>query len=582
MPDERPTIRSRRLQHAAVMGVLLLVAAWRFVPAWEAGIDRAVPFASLRTNAPLTEGQEALRRADLTFYTWLTARNARTLMTNPLGIFDAENCAPNENTLALSAPGLTLGLLGIPALAVSQDPIVTYNAVVVALFLLAGFAMYLLILEWTGSAAAGLTAGLLYAFHAVRIDRLLWIAEVDTTWTVLALLFSRRLFAGGRSRDAVLLGVVCCLQMMTSFYSFLASAVLGVFFLAWLLRNYGLEHVQKKQLWVLGICLAVFAALLFAPYFEMRALGSLFERDFRAPLPLSTYWPGGSFFLGGSVWALVLVALFKGKLGLRPEWPEDPRWALAGGGGVVMILAASWSLDYQLRELWPEAPLAIPDFFHLLAQVVPGLENVRVVSLMSSGVHLAACVLAGIGAAALIRLAGQRKNLAQALVLGLVALDILAPPIPGLTAGARTEGLDIRPSHESIEFFDALGASAPPGWILELPFDHGSGSTVKLGPERILLSFYHGRRTSACYSAYPARGRAALAQSVRVPLDAAGLRVLQREGFGLIVLHTRNLAAGPYAENLRQLARGPDPALRLLLETPDRVAYALGAVPPMF
>ena len=67
-----------------------------------------------------------------------------------------------------------------------------------------------------------------------------------------------------------------------------------------------------------------------------------------------------------------------------------------------------------------------------------------------------------------------------------------------------------------------------------------------------------------------------------MPLDAAGLRVLQREGFGLIVLHTRNLAAGPYAENLRQLARGPDPALRLLLETPDRVAYALGAVPPMF
>ncbi|MCS5636297.1 MAG: hypothetical protein NZ990_07250 [Myxococcota bacterium] len=574
MPDERQQLRSRRLQHSAVLGVLLLVVAWRLAPAWELGMDRAVPFGSVATSAPLGEGQQALRRADLTFYTWLTARNARTLVTNPLGIFDAENCAPSENTLALSAPGLTLGLLGIPALALSHDPIVTYNLVVAAMLLLAGLAMYLLILEWTGSAAAGLSAGLLYAFHVVRIDRLLWIAEVDTTWTVLALLLSRRLFASGRSRDAVLLGVVCCLQMVTSFYSFLASAVLGACFLAWLLRTYGLEHVQKRQLLLLGSFLAVFAALLFTPYFELRAAGNLFERDFRAPLPLSAYLPGGPFFLGFTVWALVLVAFFKGKLGLRGSSPEDPRWAVGAGGLVVMILAAGWSLDYQLRELWPGLPFEIPDFFHLLAQLLPGLENVRVISLMGAGVHLSACVLAGIGAAALIRLAGRQKNLAQGFVLGLAAVDILAPPIPGFTAGGSAEGLDIRPSNESIGFFEQLGETGPPGWILELPFDHGSGTTVKLAPERILLSFYHRRRTSACYSAYPPRGRAALARSVETPLDAEALRVLQDQGFGLIVLHQPDRAK-TYAGDFRRLSLGPEPALRPVLETPDRIAYAL-------
>ncbi len=579
MPDPRPKTRTQRLTDLAVLALFLCLVIWKLAPAWEQDPGRAVPTQAIEIGQPLAQSQEALRRADLTFYTWLTARNARVLTTSPMSLFEAENCAPTAHSLALSAPGVTLGLYGIPALAISGNPILTYNFVVAAMLLFAAFALYLLIVEWTGSVAAGITAGILYGLHAVRLDLLLWVAEVDTTWTILALLLARRLFARGRNRDAVLLAAVCCLQMVTSFYSFLASALLGVCFGVWLLKTYGLKNVQARQLAALAAFLGLFATLFFAPYFELRDAGELFQRDFQVPMPLSAYLPGQPHFLGLTLWILVGVALIRGKKGLRASLQGDPRGVLALSAGITTLVAAGWSLNYQFKAIWEDAPFSLPDFFQLLAALVPGLQNIRVISLIAAGVDAAACILAGIGAAALIHQAGRWKNVAGVAIVAFALLDIMGPRLPGFTASGRVEGIDIHPEHERIAFSEELGRLASPGPIFELPFDHGGGTSVAFGPERVLLSFYHRRKTSACYSAFPPRSRETLADSVRPPLDREGIQQLQRMGFETLVLHGPNRPGNVYAADLKRLANEPAPLIEALLDSSHRVAYSIVARP---
>ncbi|MDE0886046.1 MAG: hypothetical protein OSB70_10990 [Myxococcota bacterium] len=568
-------MRGKRPVDLAVLAFFLLLVVWTLAPVLRAGAFQAVPTRDVEFGRSLSEGQTSLRLADLTFYTWLSARNARTLLSDPVGIFNAEICAPTEKSLALSAPGLTLGFLGIPGFLLSDDPAFTYNTAVGAMLLLAAFAMYLLIAEWTGSRSAGVIAGLFYGFHAVRLDLLLWAAEIDTTWAVFALLFSRRLFERGRTRDAVWLGLACCLQMATSFYSFLAAATLAGCFLPWLLKTHGLRQVQVKQLAGLALGIGAFALFLYSPYFELREGGDLFDRGFRAPMPLSAYLPGQAYFFGLTLWILAGVGLIRGQSGLARESPGDPRWPLGVAALATALLAASWSLDYQLKALWPESPLSIPDFFDLAAQVLPGLENIRVISLMASGVHLGACVFAGIGAAAVLRTTAlsTRPVSAAASLVALITLEIVLPYQPGWTAGGRLEAVDIRPSSEAIAFAKELGRIAPPGAILELPFDHAGGSTVVFGPERVLLSYYHQRRTSGCYGSYSPQGRQELAQATRAPIDRATLESLRRQGFETLVLHRRDQVSHGYASNFEALARDRD--LQLLIETPDKVAYAI-------
>jgi len=523
----------------------------------------------------LSEGQTRLRLADLTFYTWLSARNARTLLSEPTEIFNAEICAPTEKSLALSAPGLTLGLFGIPGFLLSDDPVFTYNTAVGVMLLLAAFAMYLLIAEWTGSRSAGLVAGLFYGFHAVRLELLLWVAEIDTTWAVFALLFARRLFVGGRNRDALWLGAACCLQMATSFYSFLAAATIGLCFIPWLLKNHGLRKIHAKQLVGLVAGIAAFAAFLYSPYFELREGGELFDRGFRAPMPLSAYLPGQAYFFGLTLWILAGVGLFRGKSGLARESTGDPRWPLGIAALLTVLLAAGWSIDYQLKSLWPDSPVSIPDFFDLAGQILPGLENIRVISLMASGVHLVACVFAGIGAAALLRMnfLQARPTLAAAGLVAVVTLVITLPYRAGWTAGGQLEAVALRPDPKEIAFAEEIGRVAGPGAIFELPFDHAGGATVTLGPERVLLSYYHRRRTSGCYSSYSPQGRQELGRMTRAPLGRAALESLRRQGFETLVLHGRDRPQNGYAPNLKALARNHD--LRLLTETRDKAAYAI-------
>ena len=236
------------------------------------------------------------RTQDLQLTAWGTSRNAWSFVHRPSRIFDAEPCYPERNSLTTDHPRLSLGVIGIPFQLLTGDPVATFNAVVFASVLLAAFAMYLLVADWTGVPAAGVVAALLYAFSTEQIEKTFHLMHTDNAWLLFALFFARRTLVRRRWRDAVWLGATAALQVGSSLYAFLASAAGAIPVVAWLLWRHPPDRRTLALLGVAGAILAAGIGLVFSPY-AASDTGSI-DRGAQFFLPWSGLLPGRTFFPG--------------------------------------------------------------------------------------------------------------------------------------------------------------------------------------------------------------------------------------------------------------------------------------------
>jgi hypothetical protein len=206
-----------------------------------------------------------------------------------------------------------------------------------------------------------------------------------------------------------------------------------------------------------------------------------------------------------------------------------------------------------------------------VAAALPGFDAVRAPGNLAIGVHLVVCVLAGLGAAGLLRLAPERlRGLAAALLVLAAGVDGLRPSWLGFAPRTRFERIAIHPPAEDIAFFEALAAMGDAGPILEYPVVRRTGVEA-MAP--ILLSGWHGRRTSACIGSFQPP------ELARVEAAAAGLpgraavEALHEMGFATVVVH--EIAREPLAPRFLAAAERPGAGLRLLRTSPRLSAFAL-------
>jgi hypothetical protein len=506
---------------------------------WQAGPRAAV----LSRSLDVWEDEEGRRSiwyyttlADVTFITWLVGRNAYTLARTPHRLFDTEHCAPGQRTITLGEPILTLGLLGVPLQLFTEDPILTYNVVVLVLNLLAALAMYLLIAEWTGVPAAGIVASLLYTLHPTQLVHVHHPFARDMAWTLWALFFARRWLAHGRWRDAAGLAVSGSLQLGASFYPVLAAFFLVPPLAVWLLWRHGIRRLRPAQVLLVLGCIAMSAAITYGPYLEARESSDTLRRSLQYFLTWSSYLPGEKEFPGWLVLALAGVALLPLPFSRWRFRLGDPRWALLAGCALVALAAAGGN---AASGLLGQRPFPLPNVFAWAAAVLPGLDSVRGISNLVMGVHLALCLLAGLGVA--------------------------------------HRAYPIRPDAEALSFFETLERRGNRGPILELPVTE-AGEFIAVDPGRILLSGYHHRRTSACFGSYawqyPVRRQTAeLAK--RLP-ETHAIDALTRLGFTTLVVHHEDSPRGNRIRNrLDRAIPASAGRLRLVHATGARSAYAI-------
>ena len=110
------------------------------------------------------------------------------------GYFNANIFYPEPLTLAYSEHLTAQVLQILPIYALTGSIVLSYNLLFLSTFVLSGLGTFLLVRELTGSARAGLVAGLLYAFAPYRIGQFSHLQVMSSQWMPFALYAFRRYF----------------------------------------------------------------------------------------------------------------------------------------------------------------------------------------------------------------------------------------------------------------------------------------------------------------------------------------------------------------------------------------------------
>jgi hypothetical protein len=530
-------------------------------------------------EGPSQANWEALAETDMRFIVWMVARGAHALFHHPSDYFDGEQCHPAPTSLAYGESGIAMAIMALPVYLLTSDPIASFNGMLVLSTLIASFAMYLLVRDWTACPPAGIVAGLIYAFHIMKIGDMAHIMLWETMWTPPAILFATRLFARGRWRDAVGLAVSISMQTAGSAYPLLAVALLALPIIVWLVVSYGFRQVRVAQLGFVAVFVTCVALLVFGPYIAKSGEGQYEPAAYLAFGSIS-YFTEGAGFPGWVVLALMAAALVLGRRRTVIGLSGDPRWAVLAGGVLVFSTCVVWAGEGGQR-IYPIIPgrdydAGLFNLYLLLADWIPALEAGRGSGAVYSGVHVAIGLLSGIGAAGVLRCVPDRRLLAASFALiAFAGLDVLRPSALGLTPAFEFTILEIGPDPEALALFAELESEGDSGPLLEYPLNHVHYYKSIRG---VLLTAYHHRSTSYCYnSVLPEASREVEALARQLP-DTDALRQLRSLGFTtLVVHHAKGQIAG--AERRREIealaARQPGELLERIAGNDSLTAYRM-------
>jgi hypothetical protein len=363
---------------------------------------------------PLVAGRAIDNIGDPLLNTWILAWDWHALTTHPLGLFDANIFYPNPNTLAYSENLVFTALLAAPVNALTGNPVLAHNFVVVLSFPLTALAAYALVKHLTGSWAGALAGGFIFAFAHYRLGQLSHLQLLTGFWVPLTLLWLHRFAEEPRLRWAALAGATIGLQWWTSIYYAFYLVLAAALFAAWALAT-GAMRLSRRVL-LGGALAAVVAGALIAPglkpYLDIgqevgeRTLGQqegATVSDYLRPQPLSVL--GRLRGLAGGHWEHTLfpglVALGLAGVGLaRPKGgllaPAN-RWKsfylLLG----VVSLLLSFGPEFSLTDGGPPLIQGMP--YAWLYRAIPALAALRVPARLAVLVMLAVAALAGQGAA---------------------------------------------------------------------------------------------------------------------------------------------------------------------------------------
>ena len=334
----RPAVRRPALTawHAAALYLAAAIAwTWPLAPniataiAWDLGDPMLVAWVMGWVNDSLL----ALARGDAARY---------------LAMWDAPIFHPEPLVLAFSEHMIAQALFVLPLHAATGNVILCYNVALLGTFVLSGLGMFLLARELTGSAAAGLLAGAVFAFTPYRVDQLSHLHILSSQWMPLALFGLRRYFATGRLRPLAWATLALVALNLSSgyhlffFLPFLVAYVIGEMWARRLLRDRrAWAHVAGA-----GAACAALTLPFLIPYLASRgdevgrrAYGTIraFSADVYAYATGSAYIP----------W-------YRDLLDAMRDAPENA--AFPGAVAVLMALATAALLLIQAFRRWQASP----------------------------------------------------------------------------------------------------------------------------------------------------------------------------------------------------------------------------------
>ncbi len=467
------------------------------------------------------------------FSVWTVAWVAHALTTNPMRLYDANMFYPHPRTLTYSEANIGAGTLGAPVWFLTKNPHATHNFVVLLSFVLAFAGMYYLATYLSASRAAGMVAGVLFAFCPFIFARTAHIQLMMTGGLPWCMLAFHRLADRPTTGRSVTLGLLIWAQALScSYYGIFAAFMVG---LATIVTAALRPCWRSRPFWV-AVALAAFISIgltlpFFLPYVQLQQ-----EQGFaRSLADAREYAVNLEAWVTSAAWA-------------HRWWlPAIPRFnEVLFPGFVTLILGVAgtiWQMTRPIEEKFPRfrrditwtylsiAAIAFwssfgPDagLYRLFYETIPIFSFLRAPGRMAILVVLALIVLGVPLLASLIARTGRPMQ------AGLLAAVAAAAE---LTEAPLTQFQQVEPTNGVYRVLAAL----PYGAVVEFPFWYERISFPRHA-YYLLNSTVHWKPLVNGYGDHiPADFR----QIVR-PLSSfpsrEGFRILEKRGARYVVFHT--------------------------------------------
>jgi hypothetical protein len=415
--------------------------------------------------------------ADARFLIWNVAWVARTIVVDPLHVFDANIFYPHRGTLAYSEANLGAGILAAPIYWATGNPFAAHNFALLASFVLSATATYYLVRHLVGDRRAAGIAAVCFAYCPYLFGRLPHIHLLMTAGLPLSMLALHRMADRPTVRRGCVLGSVMAAQaLFCGYYAVFVALVIGyaVLALALLRRRWADARYWMAIAAAAAVALAL-AVPLFLPYMRLQRTTG-FGRTLDEARQWSADW---RTYLASSAtahtWMLPLIerwneVLFPGFVAsIAGIAGAGLGWFSGGRRREVAILYGGLGALAFWASLGPDAGL-----YGLLYSAVPVFSLLRAPSRLGVIVALALSVLAGLSIAALLAKlerpalacgpdAGPPRGRGQSAVPTIVTVTLLAIVLAELRVALSFSPVP------PVEMAYRILATLPRGPLLEIP-----------------------------------------------------------------------------------------------------------------
>ena len=496
--------------------VLLLFVALTIVETWPLGAHPA----RLSRND----------NGDTILNEWTIAWIAHQAPREPLHLFDGNIFFPERNTVAYSETMLMQSALAAPFLWAGASPVLAYNIVLLAGFVLGGWTMTIVMARWTGSWLAGVVSGVLFAFNAHVFTRLPHLQAQHVEFFPLALAALDALLREPRASRALKLAAWFTLEALTSIYLLVFTAV--ALTAGALVRPEDWAGRRFRAV-CLSLAIAVLAAgTVLAPFllpYWRASHDQGFTRTLEDAVGFAASWqdylstPGRWHLEWWSSQFFTATALFPGVVGTLLAL------VAIGRGTAFKDRRARMCLAFGVAGVLLSFGGKLPGYA-LLLRFVPLFQSIRAVSRFGYLGIVAVAMLAGFGFTDIARRAPDSVRLpAAVIVIILAALEPYCAPI----WFARFDG--ISPIYQTL-------ANTPGAVVAELPF-YSTAASFRHAPY-MLNSTANWRPLLNGYSGFlPASFERHVAALAGFP-DAVSIAALRQAGVTDIFVHVDVLGPG--------------------------------------
>ncbi|HXW05620.1 MAG TPA: hypothetical protein VD833_10345 [Vicinamibacterales bacterium] len=465
----------------------------------------------------------AREHQDVYFNMWRLQWMAHALANAPARFFDGNIFHPEPRTLTFSDAMLVEGVLAAPLAWIGLPPMLIHNLLLLGAMVSSGAGMFVLARSLTTSPAAGIAAGIIFAFVPYRFDHYMHMELQWTTWMPWAFWAMHRTVETRAMRFGVLTGVFFSLQFLSCIYYGVFLSIIGTLAGMLLLADSRATILSGLRAFAPGALLAVIVCGAYAlPY-----LATSRHVGMRSDAEILTFSARPSNYLVATPDNAIWGSGFSGRS--RPERRLFPG-ALAFLLGIVGLLQTRRSLVPLIYLIVAAAAFELSLGFSgysypFLSEQIPIFRGLRALSRAGIFVAFALAVLAAFGLRALV---GARSQPAQVLISVAICTALLVE--------YRVRPLRLTPFPNDAPAIQAWLATQLTGVVAELPM----GDPAALpGPEAryAYLSTFHWKPIVNGYSGYFPRSFLERASAMRGFPDERSLDRLRHDGVRYLVVH---------------------------------------------